>query len=104
MSFTHVVTFAWAEGSDAATDPAVVDGIANALRRFVADAELAGLRSWTCGRDAGLATGNADFAVVAVFDDVDTYAAYRDHPEHRRIIDEQIAHRVARRSAVQFAG
>jgi Stress responsive A/B Barrel Domain len=104
MSFTHVVTFAWAEGSDAASDTTVVDGIADALRRFVADAELAGLRSWTCGRDAGLASGNADFAVVAVFDDVDAFAVYRDHVEHRRIIDEQIAHRVRQRSAVQFAG
>lgn len=104
MSFTHVVTFAWADDSDAARDPAIVDGIATALRAFVDDADLAGLRSWTCGRDAGLATGNGDFAVVAVFDDVDAYVAYRDHPEHRRIIDEQIAHRVGRRSAVQFAG
>ncbi|WP_433782861.1 Dabb family protein [Actinomycetospora sp. CA-101289] len=109
MSFTHVVTFAWAPDSDAARDPAVVDGIAASLREFVDGADLAGLRSWTCGRDAGLANGNGngDFAVVAVFDDVDAYAAYRDHPEHpehRRIIDEQIAHRVGQRSAVQFAG
>jgi hypothetical protein len=104
MSFTHVVTFAWAPDSDAARDSAVVDGIAAALREFVDGADLAGLRSWTCGRDAGLANGNADFAVVAVFDDVDAFSTYRDHPEHRRIIDEQIAHRVGQRSAVQFAG
>jgi hypothetical protein len=102
MSFTHVVTFSWT--GDAAEDPAVADVIAESLRRFIADADLPGLRSWTCGRDAGIATGNADFAVVAVFDDVDAFAVYRDHPEHRRIIDEQIAHRVGRRSAVQFAG
>jgi heme-degrading monooxygenase HmoA len=101
MSFTHVVTFSWT--GDAAEDPAVVDGIADALRRFIADAELPGLRSWSCGRDAGIATGNADFAVVGVFEDVDAFAVYRDHPEHRRIITEQIAHRVGQRTAVQFA-
>lgn len=102
MTFTHVVTFTWT--GDAADDPAVVDGIAASLRRWIADAELPGLRSWSCGRDAGLAGNNADFAVVAVFDDVDAYAVYRDDPEHRRIIDEQIAHRVGQRTAVQFAG
>ena len=42
--------------------------------------------------------------MVAVFDDVDAFAVYRDHPEHRRIINEQIAHRVGQRTAVQFAG
>ena len=102
MSFTHVVTFTWT--GDAADAPAVVDGIAESLRRWIADTDLPGLRSWTCGRDAGLAGNNADFAVVAVFDDVDAYAVYRDDPEHRRIIDEQIAHRVGQRTAVQFAG
>jgi heme-degrading monooxygenase HmoA len=100
MTITHVVTFGWTEDTSSET----VDEIATALRGFIADAELPGLRSWTCGRDAGFADDNADFAVVAVFDDTDAYTAYRDHPEHRRIISEQIAPRIAARSAVQFAG
>ena len=101
MSFTHVVMFTWT--GDAAVDPAVADGITESLRRFVAEADLPGLRSYACGRDAGLAAGNAEFACVAVFDDVDAYAVYRDHPEHRRIIEEQIRPYVAQRTAVQFA-
>jgi len=101
MSFTHVVTFTWT--GDAAADPAVVDRIAESLRRFVRTAELPGLQSWSCGRDAGLAAGNAEFACVGVFDDVDAYAVYRDHPEHRRIIDEQIKPFIAQRVAVQFS-
>jgi heme-degrading monooxygenase HmoA len=100
MSITHVVTFGWTEDTSTET----VEEIAAALRGFIADADLPGLQSWTCGRDAGFADNNADFAVVAVFDDTDAYTAYRDHPEHRRIISEQIAPRIAARSAVQFAG
>ncbi|GAA4779249.1 hypothetical protein GCM10023200_10430 [Actinomycetospora chlora] len=100
MSVTHVVLFTW--HGDAAADPAVVEGIADALRRFVRESDLPGLQSWTCGRDAGLAAGNAEFACVGVFDDVDAYTVYRDHPEHRRIIDEQIKPYIAERTAVQF--
>ena len=100
MTVTHVVTFTWTEDTSAET----VGEITAALRAFVADGELAGLRSWECGEDAGFAETNADYAVVAVFDDADGYTAYRDHPEHRRIIDEHIAPRIASRSAVQFAG
>lgn len=100
MSITHVVTFTWTEGTEADT----VTGIASALRAFVDAAHFEGLRSWTCGSDAGLADDNADFAVVAVFDDEDGYRAYRDHPEHRRLITERITPLVATRSAVQFAG
>ena len=101
MSFTHVVTFTWTGA--AASDPAVADGIAASLRRFVAEADLPGLRSYSCGRDAGLAPGNAQFACVAVFDDADSFAVYRDHPEHRRLVSEQIQPYVAQRSAVQFS-
>lgn len=99
MSITHVVTFTWTEGTDADT----VTEIAAVLRAFVDAAGLTGLRSWTCGSDAGLTENNADFAVVAVFDDEDGYRAYRDHPEHRRIIAERIAPLIGSRSAVQFA-
>ncbi|GAA4886338.1 Dabb family protein [Actinomycetospora straminea] len=102
MTFTHVVTFSWT--GQAAEDPSIPDGIAETLRRWIADADLKGLRSWTCGRDAGLAEVNADFAVVAVFDDMDSYLAYRDDAEHRRIIVEDIAPHVGQRTSVQFAG
>lgn len=100
MTFTHVVTFVW---NDDTADEAVSD-IDAALRAFIADADLPGLRSWTGGVDAGLAQGNAQYAVVAVFDDVDAFATYRDHPEHRRVITDLIVPRLASRSAVQFAG
>ncbi len=36
------------------------------------------------------------------FDDVAGWRAYRDHPEHRRVIDEHIQPVLAERAALQF--
>lgn len=100
MAVTHVVSFSWVEG----TTPETVQSIQDALQGWI-DAEegLDGLVSWIAGPDLGLATGNADFAVSATFADQPAYERYRDHPEHRRIITEQIAPLIASRSAVQFS-
>ena len=46
--------------------------------------------------------GNADFAVVADFDDAAGYLVYRDDPAHRRIIAEYLRPILASRAAVQF--
>ena len=46
--------------------------------------------------------GNHDFAVVADVDDVDGWMGYRDHPAHRRVIDELITPAVDTRAAVQY--
>ncbi len=60
------------------------------------------LRAYKCGPDAGIVAGNADFAIVADFDDAAGYLAYRDHPAHRAVI-EQVLNPIARqRVAVQF--
>ncbi len=42
-------------------------------------------------------------SVIATFADESAWAVYRDHPEHLRIIAEQIRPVLARRSAVQTA-
>jgi hypothetical protein len=60
------------------------------------------LRSYLLGPDLGVNAGNYDFGVVAAFDDMDGYLAYRDNPEHRAIIDEWIAPIIASRVAVQM--
>ena len=65
-------------------------------------AKIPEMRSYKFGPDVGINEGNADFAVVADFEDVDGYLVYRDHPEHRAIIDTYIAPIVATRTAVQF--
>lgn len=100
MAVTHVVTFSWVEGTSTAT----VEGILANLQEWIDRKEgLEGLVAWQAGPDLGVNDGNADFAVSATFTDQESYLRYRDHPEHRRIIAEQIAPLIATRSAVQFA-
>ena len=45
---------------------------------------------------------NCDFAVVADFDDADSYLTYRDHPLHREVVKNYVDPIVARRFAVQY--
>jgi Stress responsive A/B Barrel Domain len=60
------------------------------------------IRGFVIGADAGLATGNFDFAVTADFDDEAGLAAYREDPVHRDIIARTIAPITEQRVAVQF--
>jgi len=60
------------------------------------------VRSLLLGHDAGLATGNFDFAVTVDFDDEAGFFAYRDDPAHREIITRDILPITAQRVAVQF--
>ena len=45
---------------------------------------------------------NFDFAVVADFDDLGGFVAYRDNPEHRAIVETYIQPIVGARGAVQY--
>jgi Stress responsive A/B Barrel Domain len=92
----HVVVFRFAAG----TADEHRDAIAAALRRL--PAAIPEISGYTVGGDAGLVDGNWDFAVVGDFASVDDYFAYRDHPEHRAVIDDLIRPVVDERAAVQF--
>jgi hypothetical protein len=69
-------------------------------------ARLPQLRAYAIGRDlginAGINAGNASFAVVAEFANIDDYVAYRDDAEHRRIIAELISPILAARVGAQY--
>jgi hypothetical protein len=93
----HVVLLTFIDGTPAEE----VEAIAAALREL--PAQIPELRSYVVGVDLDLAADNADLVVVADVDDVDGYVAYRDHPEHRRIITERIAPILASRTAAQHA-
>ena len=55
------------------------------------------------GRDLELNDANASFAIVADFDTLEEYFAYRDDPEHMRILTQVIRPILGRvRSAVQL--
>lgn len=95
--FRHVVMFRWVDGATD-DDKAAVSAQLAALPALVGT-----IREYRFGPDAGVNDGNCDFAVVADFDDVDGYLAYRDHPEHRRVLRDHIAPILAERHAVQYA-
>ena len=62
---------------------------------------LDGLIGFSCDPDAGINEGTADVAIIAEFDTEAAYLAYRDLPEHRRILTEVIGPRLAQRTACQ---
>jgi hypothetical protein len=93
--FRHVVVLRWtAEATDEQRSH-VMSGLA----------ELPGLipelRDYRFGPDAHMSEGNFDLAIVADFDDVDGYLAYRDNPDHVSLINERIRPILADRAAVQ---
>lgn len=92
----HVALFAWtAEATDA-------------QRRRVADELstlpplMSGLSAYRIGPDAGIIDGNFDFAVVADFEDRESYLAYREHPAHRAIVQQVIRPITRNRASVQY--
>ncbi len=92
----HVVLFTWDDGMTPALE-----------RQLVAELtalgpKLAGLRSYHAGPDAGLVEGNFDFAVVADFDNADSYLAYRGNAEHQEIIGRISGPHVQSRASVQY--
>ena len=82
-----------------ATD-AQVQAIADALTAGPGRLAIAG--RYLVGTDIGVNPANAGFAVTADFATVDDYLAYRDDPEHQRIIAELITPILAGRAAVQY--
>lgn len=95
MGLRHIVTLTLRDDTPAGD----VEAIAQALRDL--PDVIPELRSYVIGVDAGLSEGNAHVAVVADFDDVEGWEAYRDHPAHRAVITQQIVPVLVSRSAVQ---
>jgi hypothetical protein len=63
---------------------------------------MTGLRGFQVGPDAGIVAGNYSFAIVADFDDPQSYLAYREHPAHRAIIEQVINPITRDRVSVQY--
>jgi hypothetical protein len=92
----HVVGLTWT--------PDATDTDLAALRAALADlpGQIPEIRAYRFGSDLGVADGNADFAIVADFDDVDAWRRYQDHPAHRAVLTDRIRPILAARAAVQF--
>jgi hypothetical protein len=92
----HTVVFRFAEGTPAERVQAIREALMGLPGR------VPEVRSFSCGGDLGLREGNADFAIVAEFDDEEGWRAYQDDPEHQRIIRELIAPVTEQRLAAQI--
>ena len=93
--FRHVSLLRWTPEATAEQRAAVESGIAT-LPSLIPE-----IRSYVFGADAHVSEGNFDLAIVADFDDFDSYVVYRDHPDHVAVIAERIRPILAERSAVQ---
>lgn len=96
MPFRHVVMFEFADH----VDDEHIEKIRAGLSALPGQIEQ--IRSYVHGRDVGIAEGNADYALVADFDNVNDFITYRDHPQHQLFIEELIKGHVANRAAVQY--
>jgi hypothetical protein len=93
--FRHVVLLRWVDSATADQRAAVESGIAK-LPSLIPE-----IRSYVFGADAHVNEGNFDLAIVADFDDFDSYLVYRDHPDHVAVIAERMRPILAERAAVQ---
>ncbi|MEU8251433.1 Dabb family protein [Nonomuraea sp. NPDC048916] len=92
----HIVLFAWTE--DATEEQKAM--VATELRKL--PDLIPQIRAYTVGDDVGVNQGNHEFGVVADFDNVDDYLAYRDHPRHQAVVTDHIRPIMAARAAVQI--
>jgi hypothetical protein len=94
--FRHIVLLTLVDDADEGHRDAIVERL-SALPGSIPE-----IRSYTIGTDAGVDQGNADLCVIADFDDREGYVVYRDHRDHRAVIDERITPVLRSRSAIQF--
>lgn len=92
----HVVLFTWTEDMT----PEKEEQLTAELTELAA--AMAGLRAYHAGPDAGLVEGNFDYAVVADFDDAESYLAYRTNPQHQDIISRLTAPTARTRASLQY--
>lgn len=92
----HVVGLTWTNDATD-TDVAAVRAALAALPEQIPE-----IRAYTFGSDLGLVDGNADFAIVADFDDVDAWHRYERHPAHQAALTDRIRPILAARAAVQL--
>lgn len=92
----HVAAFSWKPG----TTPEQIAAVQDALSAL--PSQIPSLRAYHFGADLGVAEGNADFAVVAMFDDVEGWREYAQHPAHLAVLADLVRPHLALRTAAQF--
>ena len=92
----HIVTLTWKES----VQPSQIVTYANLLRELSSRVE--GVCWFSCGSDMGLRNGNADFAVVAFFENETAFRRYLEDPLHLEIIRDYASKMVITRTTAQL--
>jgi hypothetical protein len=92
----HVALFTWTKDMTGEMEKQL------AIELHALAPTLPGLRAYRAGMDAGIVEGNFDFAVVADFDDAESYLAYRTNAEHQDIISRLSGPHTQARASVQY--
>jgi hypothetical protein len=96
MPFRHVVLLQWADD--------VPDDHLELVRTGL-DAlppQIPQIRTFAHGSDVGVSEGNFDYVVVADFDSVQDWRAFRQHPAHLLFMEEHIKGKFKNRAAIQY--
>lgn len=97
----HIVLLTFADDAPTGIAEAVVDALSKL------PGTIPEIASYQVGLDLGLAASmpghNASVGVVAEFADATAYGIYRDHPDHRAVIENLITPHLEIRSAIQMA-
>jgi len=96
MPFRHVVLLQW--------DDDVPDDHVDQVRAGL-DAlppQIPQIRTFLHGTDVGVSEGNYDYVVVADFDNVQDWRAFREHPAHVLFMEEHITGKLKGRAAIQY--
>ncbi len=94
--FRHCVLFRFKDSVTAETVE-TIEAALDGLR------QLPMVRRYEFGRNAVVADGNFDFALVADFEDRAGYDTYAQDPTHQRVLSELLRPNIAERAAVQYA-
>jgi len=94
--FRHVVLITWTPDATETQQGA----LASELGKLPAMIDV--IRAYQFGPDAGINPASCDFALVADFDDADGYLVYRDHPAHRKVVEDYLNPIVASRASAQY--
>ena len=96
MPFRHVVLLRWADDLPDDHLEQVRSGL-DALPPLIPQ-----IRKFVHGSDVGVSEGNYDYVVVADFDNVHDWRAFREHPAHLVFMAEHITGKFTDRAAIQY--
>ena len=94
--YRHVALFRFKPDATAEQRATVLD----VLRTL--PAQIPEIKDFRVGPNAGDDEGNAEFAVVADFENAGDYAIYQRHPAHQAVLSEHIRPILASRTAAQY--